>query len=362
MAVGIKLFALQKGILMPITVELLGDSTLDNIFWVMKDGDIVEGRKKSVEGKLQERGVQVINHAFDGFTTDSVLGQDSIGSVLPSRDSFAPNFAAYMKERAPNKRWVSPLKDLQKTISQRPNDRHYVAISVGGNDFRVNLASPWALIKDIPQIQARYMQIVEKVKGLQGRDIKPILIFQYRTDAKNDLPYLIYTVFGVLGAIAVAIHLACIALLTAPIWFFTGHLSLLAAGTLGALGALGLYGSHKIVPLSVTTTILRGNKISMVMISKLMERFYQPILEMAKKERIPILDLPNTFNPYHDLYVSNIEPNEKGAQLIAEGIHHIVGEHDFEGESKLYAKPNGQGQYAGVLNAADWKVAMPSKG
>ncbi len=334
---------------MTITVDLLGDSTLDNGFWVKKEN--------SVEGKLQQKGVRVFNHAYDGFTTNSVLKGDWIGAVLPRRDGFA----AYMKERAPNGTWVQPLAELQKRITEHPDVTHHVGVSVMGNDFRINIHRPWALIKEIPQIQARYMQIVEKVKGLQGRDIKPILIFQYRTDAKTDLPYLIYTVFSAIGAIAVAVHLVCIALIAAPVLFFTGYLSGTVAGILCAIGALSLFYSQKVVPLTVTKDVLLGNRPSLALINRLMERFYEPILAMAKKERLPVLDLPNTFNPYHDLYESNIEPNANGAQLIADGIHHIATNHDYAGESKLYAKPNGQAEYSAKPNAGDWKVAMPSR-
>lgn len=334
---------------MAITVDFLGDSILDTEYWT--------GKKDSVAGKLQEKGVRVFNHAYDGFTTHSVLKGDWIGAVLPRRD----RYAAYMKERAPNGTWVQPLAELQKRITEHPDVRHHIGVSVMGNDFRVNLRSPWALIKEIPQIQARYMQIIEKVKGLQGRDIKPILIFQYRTDAKNDMPYFIYTTFGVIGAIAVAVHLVCIALIASPILFFTGYLSGTVAGILCATGALSLFYSQKVVPLTVTKDVLLGNRPSMALVSRLMERFYEPILAMANKERLPILDLPNTFNPYRDLYECNIEPNANGGQLIADGIHHIATKHDFAGESKLYAKPDGQAEYSAKPNVGDWKVSMPSK-
>lgn len=330
--------------------SLLGDSTLDNGYWV--------GKEHSVEAKLKQKGLQVFNHAYDGFTTHSVLKGDRIGAVLP-RDS---RYGAYMRERAQNGTWAQPLAELQNRISENPNVTHHIGISVMGNDFRVNLLRPWALIKDIPLIQARYMQIVDKVRGLQGREIRPILIFQYRTDAKNDQPYFIYSTFAVIGALAVAVHLVCMAIvIAAPILFFTGYLSATIAGILAASGALALFYSHKVVPLSVTKDVLMGNRPSMALVSRLMKRFYEPILAMAKKERLPILDLPNTFNPYRDLYESNIEPNANGGQLIADGIHHIVTHHDFAGESKLYAKPDGQAEYGAKPNAGDWKVSMPSR-
>lgn len=337
-------------------IHTLGDSTLDTLYWMLRNGDTQTAKKHSVEGKLREHGHNVISHAYDGFTTRSILGKDSIGAVLPSDHAKR----IYMKEKAANGISISPLEELQKKISEKPHESHYVAISVGGNDFRVNLHNPWRLIRDISQIQNRYLQIVEKVKNLQGDDIQPLLILQYRTDANHD-PYRIYSVFGILGSIAVATHLVCLALLTAPIWLLAGKVSAIVGALVTLAGAIGLYGSQKIVPLSVTKNVLLGKKISMSMLGGMLESFYQPILNRAKKDRIPILDLPNTFNPYEKLYECGIEPNAKGGKLIADGIHHIVTQHDFSKESILYSKPSGKSEFTGAANrnSSEWKVAYP---
>ena len=101
----------------------------------------------------------------------------------------------------------------------------------------------------------------------------------------------------------------------------------------------------------------------MSMIGGMLESFYQPILNQAKKDRIPILDLPNTFNPFENLYTCGIEPNEEGGALIADGIDHIVTEHDFSKESILYAKPNGASKFVGIKNQkpSNWQIAYPSR-
>ncbi len=341
---------------MPSNIHTLGDSTLDNLYWMLQNNDLNTAKKLSVEGQLREMGHQVISHAYDGFTTRSVLGQDRIGDVLP----LGRAYDIYMKEKAANRQDVVPLEELQQKISEKPEDIHHVAISVIGNDFRLNLGDRWSLIRDIPQIQARHAEIVDKVKGLQGRNIQPILIFQYRTDANND-PRSIYDVFGVIGAVAVAAHLICIAVLATPLLILGGQLSLLTGGVLGLVGAAGLYVSHKIIPLTVTKHVLMGNPIGMATMSALIQSFYQPMLAKAKEERIPILDLSNTFNPYEKLYESGIEPNAEGGKLIAEGIDHIVKHHDFTGESMLYSKPGGTSEFVGNANASNWKVALPIK-
>jgi len=344
-------------------IHSLGDSTLDNLFWMLgKPGSTVKSAKESsVEGVLKERtkadNYKVVSHAYDGFTTKSVLQGDRIGAVLPLwREK-----KLYMKEKASRGSYVHPLKNLQKKISLDPDTPHYVVISIGGNDFRENLRNPWRLIKDIPQIQKRYLQIVEKVKGLQGRNVHPILMLQYRTDAKND-PYMIYPLFKAIGIVAITTHLVCLALLTAPIWAIAGKITVLVGGLTFLGSAAGLYLSQKIVPLSVTKEALLGKKIGMAMLGTLMHSFYQPILEQAKKARLPVLDLANTFHPYRELYECGIEPGKKGSQLIAKGIHHIVKHHDFTGESILYSKPDKKPIYTGVVNRdpSAWHVAYPS--
>ncbi|NGX26467.1 MAG: hypothetical protein K940chlam6_00390 [Chlamydiae bacterium] len=333
-------------------VHTIGDSILDNIFWVSQD-------KYSVEGQLRANGHNVISHAYDGFTTHSVLGEDSIGAVLPS----SPKKRAYMRKKATNGVLVSPLKELQKKISERPNASHYVVISVGGNDFRVNLHDPLRLVRDIPQIQNRYLQIIEKIKNLKGRNVHPILVSQYRTDANND-PYKIYTVLGALGSVAVATHLVCFSFLSAPAWYLAGQVSSFTASLITSVGGVGLYGSTKIVPSAVTKDVVFSRKkISMSMYGRMLESFYQPMLKRAQEEGIAVLDLANTFDPHGNLYESGIEPNENGGKLIADGIDHIVRNHDFSGESALYSKRNGNSEFVGVnnRNSSAWRVAYPSR-
>ncbi len=366
-------------------VHTLGDSTLDNLFWMLDDAKVEklyrslssedrwesfvdqadplvqEAKQRSVEGKLREEGHQVFSHAYDGFTTESVLGSDRIGAVLGD----GPTSELYNDAKYPpgtsSGRWesvsVSPLEELEKKVSEHPDATHYIALSVGGNDFRVNLGNPWRLIRDITQVQQRYLQIVDKIKKLPG-NIKPLLIFQYRTDAKND-PYYIYTLFKILGTVAVVTHIASFALLTAPVWILAGKVSALTGGILTVVGAIVLYGSKKVAPLSVTKNILLGKGISMSMFGGMLESFYRPIINHAKAKQIPILDLPSTFNPHKRLYTCGIEPNEEGGALIAEGIDHIVRNHDFSEGSVLYSKADGKASYSGVANqgSSAWKVA-----
>lgn len=232
---------------------------------------------------------------------------------------------------------------------------------MGGNDFRENLANPFRLIRDISKVQSRYLQIVEKVKSLstEERKVYPILMLQYRTDAKND-PYLIYKLFGAMGVAAFVVNLICVALILVPAFqamagVVTFKVSMVVCPV---IGLLGLVLSHKAVPFSVSKDIILLKKPSMSLFGALLMRFYQPILKEARDARIPVLDLPNTFNPYDDLYISGIEPSAQGSALIAEGIAYIVENHDFEEEqSMIYSKTDDS--YGGRLNTEKWSVAYP---
>ena len=56
-----------------------------------------------------------------------------------------------------------------------------------------------------------------------------------------------------------------------------------------------------------------------------MEKIYSPILEIAENERIPLIDLTNSFDIYNkDLYVYQIEPSENGGKIITELISYVI--------------------------------------
>ncbi|MGD2169405.1 MAG: hypothetical protein PVI40_04100 [Chlamydiota bacterium] len=345
------------------TVHTLGDSTLDNLYWLLKgDGsNLQEAIGNSTEGQIQEKlgdQYQVVSHAYDGFTTEDVLGLRlrNVGSVLPP---WGIKFQTYINHKCPSvHRRVHPLKQLEKKLPHE--GKHYVVISVGGNDFRENLTNPFRLIKDISKVQSRYLQIVENVQGLStgNRQVYPILMFQYRTDANHDV-YSIYKLFGVVGTVAFAVNTLCTALIAAPA-VQVSSISKVSKAVCSAIGSFGLYLSNKVVPLSVSRDIVSLKKPSMSLFGALLQKFYQPMLAKAREDRIPVLDLPNTFNPYENLYISGIEPSEKGSKLIAEGVAHIVQNHDFEGSSRIYAKRDEN--YTSLPITRGWTVKYPEQG
>lgn len=316
-------------------IHTLGDSTLDNIYWTMQtSANTPEAYAKSVEGALQARvnniGYQVISHAFDGFTTKSVLQGDRIGRVLPE----GTEKIAYLAHKNRLSLDVKPLEELERHIADNPDVPHYVVLSVGGNDFRENLGNPCSLVRDIPEIQGRYLAILDRIKGLNNRNVHPILMLQYRTDVNND-PYQIYPLMAKIGIVATVAHFVALAMLSAPFWEIAGAISVGASVCLFIAGGAVMYYAGKVGWPQCT---LDTQKIALTTLGSLMESFYQPILQYAYDNELPVLDLANTFNPNKQLYTSGIEPNEQGSELIAEGIEHIVKNHKPDEYSRIYSR------------------------
>lgn len=345
---------------MTIYVHTLGDSTLDNLYWLLNGygTNSEQAKAASVEGQLQSKlghSYKVVSHAYDGFTTTNVLFGGIIGSVFPAQKG--PKFDAYIERKTSESatREVRPLGKLAEEISKNPDAIHYVVISVGGNDFRENLRNPVRLLEDVPQIQQRYQVILEQVQSM-GNNIRPILMFQYRTDARND-PYRIYTVLGSAAGVAALVNTLCIATIAIFSYKLAAQkTSIFSRSTFILIAAAIFVGISRTIPLKVTKGMLLGQKPGITMIGALMEKFYQPMLERAKRDHLPILDLPNSFNPYQPFYISGIEPSEKGGGLIARGLSHIIQQHDYT-SSKIYLS---EGEVSD--NPTDkWQVKYPTQ-
>jgi len=95
---------------------LLGDSTIDNYYWVS------EGCTVSDHLTRQLPGWDIVNFAVDGFTTSSLLKGEykncAVDSIQHTHDIF------------------NPLKALAKE-----KDVEHIVLSVGGNDFREALSN-----------------------------------------------------------------------------------------------------------------------------------------------------------------------------------------------------------------------------
>lgn len=109
---------------------------MDDLYWLLNgDGsNVEEATAATVEGQLKQKLDRhlytIVNHAYDGFTTEDVLGTRTraIGSVLPG---VGGKYDAYMLQRDPEAvRTVKPLEALENSL---PADgTHYVVIAWEG--------------------------------------------------------------------------------------------------------------------------------------------------------------------------------------------------------------------------------------
>jgi lysophospholipase L1-like esterase len=158
----------------------------------------------------------------------------------------------------------------------------YAVISIGGNDVREILGSLDRLEVVLKDFQHNYSSILDHLCKTVP---KVVLMFQYRPSFHMD------------------------------------------AGGYGVYQAIGS---------------LPGPGDAVAKLNHLMEAVYTPILVEASKRRLPVVDLPRTFDINNDsLYCAQIEPSAEGGKLIAELISHVVRNHDFSGSSTLYFKPSG---------------------
>lgn len=304
-------------------VHLLGDSTLDNVHWLInRESDIPHAQEGCVKGQLATQlgdAFQVEDESYDGFTTSNVLYGGEVGSVL----NYNPH---YLTARLGQKQSldVKPLERLQEKVSSKSEATHYVVISVGGNDFRVLLLQPWKLLAEIPHVQERYLEIVRQIQAIKG-DIRPIFMFQYRTDVRSR-PYCICTILGVLGYIAATINTLSIGMLFYSAFQLTRNRVSTAVG-IGKMfvAAAFFYLSHRQLSVRVTKEIFMGKQAGLAVFGAAMERLYQPMIQKAKEDNIPILDLPNLFDPMNPaLYKCEIEPSREGGAFIAEKLAEII--------------------------------------
>lgn len=304
-------------------VHLLGDSTLDNVYWLINNQeDIPQAKNDCVKGQLETRlgrSYQVEDESYDGFTTKNVLEGGRVGEVLGFNSH-------YLSARLNSKsaQFVKPLENLQRKVSEGGAATHFVVISVGGNDFRVLLLQPWKLLAEIPHVQKRYLEIVQSVQAL-GENVKPIFMFQYRTDARSR-PYRICTLLGALGYLAATINTVVIGTMVYAAYQITKNkVSHFASFGKLFLGSAFLFLSHRQLSLRVTKEIFVGKQAGLAVFGACLERLYQPILKKAKEDNIPVLDLPNLFNPLDPtLYKCEIEPSLKGGTLIAANLAEMV--------------------------------------
>ena len=254
-----------------VRIALIGDSTLDNASWVgIHEASVSQHLSKSKEG-ANDKSFSVYNLAVDGFTTSDLL-------------------TGYSKSTINDADMLSSPMQILKTLNPPPT---HIVLSVGGNDVRETLGPgvDRVLLKTIQKMQQNYLIILNECLSVCK---KTILMFQYRPcfttndygiyDAINDIPDDLMIQKGALKN-----------------------------------GSNGMEVSHDNI-----------SNVSVRKLNKLMESIYNGILlnELIIANRLPIIDLPNTFDIHNSLlYVRQIEPSHWGGLIIAKLIHHVIENH-----------------------------------
>lgn len=72
-------------------------------------------------------------------------------------------------------------------------------------------------------------------------------------------------------------------------------------------------------------------------LNHLMEEIYQPMVALAREHKLPVVDLPRTFDINDgELYRSQIEPSGKGGAVISALLRHVISCHQSDTPSTFY--------------------------
>lgn len=172
----------------------------------------------------------------------------------------------------------------------------HIILSVGGNDVREILRDMGKLPEVIREFTPKYVDIVDVCTTVAPN---VVLMFQYR-----------------------------------PSFYMDG-------------GGYGVYQAIGSTP---------GPGDAVQKMNVLMQTIYTPILGIAKEKKLPIIDLPRTFDIWCDeLYSHQIEPSAKGGTVISTIVAHVV-KHDNLGKpSTLYS-------YAPCIPGAGTVNELPNAG
>lgn len=154
----------------------------------------------------------------------------------------------------------------------------HIILSVGGNDVREILRDMQKLPEVIKEFAPKYMDIVDVCTTIASN---VVLMFQYR-----------------------------------PSFYMDG-------------GGYGVYQAIGSTP---------GPGDAVQKMNTLMQTIYTPILHVAQEKRLPVIDLPRTFDIWCDeLYSHQIEPSAKGGEVISAIVEHVVKNEFPEKPSTLYS-------------------------
>lgn len=281
---------------------LLGDSTLDNVVWVEDPREavpsVLQSELASCAGDGSATDVRVTNYAADGFTAGDVLrGNGATISWKRRKDTGDPFPTASPLEP------FQPLVFLDSLFPAKPDDQEgvsptHVLLSVGGNDVRHVLGDMLSLPDALENLVASYSGVLERLLAMREKHgVKVAIMTQYQPCFATDEDY-----YGVYSSLASA------------------------AGALGVVGGTMAAGSAG--GASRGAVIAAGSAVLLAV----MRQVYAPIMALAAKNRVPVIDLASSLDPKEaSLFSHQIEPSAEGGKVIAQLAAHVIVRHDFKG-------------------------------
>ncbi len=269
-------------------IVLMGDSTLDNEHWVEEGMSVTEQLRRIKPGDT------IINLAVDGFTTSDILNGAYRDKAVSSVNH--------------QHKMSFPLKQLKKI-----KKCDHIVLSVGGNDFREELQSliyqsPSQRVDSIKSlsesISKNYLEIIKQIKTTKPH-AKLTILLQYTPTTKDD----IYKIYFLMSAIAKEKNFSnTSSAYLSFVWHFIAGLN------------------------------NQESKDAVEALHDIMEKVYQPLFKKLMDKDVSVIDLASSFNPKDkSLYVSQIEPSERGANLIANLIFDATRVRTTK--SQLFSKP-----------------------
>ncbi|MES2217613.1 MAG: SGNH/GDSL hydrolase family protein [Pseudomonadota bacterium] len=290
-------------------ITLLGDSTIDNKFWV---NELFGAPQLSVVENLIEMLPEHVIHDYsrDGFTTQDVLNGAYEDKVLAIK-----KYSLYPHE------FLQPLKLAEESIKKS----QYVIVSVGGNNVREFLMEAGNLedwlrsdfINDnfekmLAKLRNEYVEIVHRIRTLNNSARIILMTQYYPSESQHD--YKIYQFMQELG---------------------------------------------EILDFGVSSNNC------MTVIHEIMKMIYNNIFERIPTENLVVADITSSLNLYDDTnYVCQIEPSGSGGKKIAQMLKFMVSSH-IVSDSKIYRfcpeffGSKNQDQYVKVSNFNNWQPAHP---
>jgi lysophospholipase L1-like esterase len=243
--------------------------------------------------------VQLPSMKITNYAADGFTSANVLRGACP----FISRSRRALSDPFPDAENFQPLAYLKAAVEDPTYSPNYVVLSIGGNDVREILSHLHLLPQRIVQFLSNYQQIVHFIT----KEVKPkpslILMFQYLPAVEMDQCYGVYAAMNSLS--------------------------------------------------------FEGDPVEKL--QKLMENAYAPIVQLAAKEGLPIVDLSNTLNPFESSYfISQIEPSPLASEAIAKLIAHVVEKHDFHSsQSVIYS---GVGEiHSKVNDGRSWKVSWPKE-